>query len=82
VSTLRYALVGGVFFYGVITLLQLIQQETVRLQAIAILAFLCVAGVVTWANDEHRLKRYEMALLWICVLTFSVYTILRMGGLV
>lgn len=80
-SALRYALGAGVFVYGAITLVQLVQNEGVRLQAIAVLGLLCGAGLVTWGRDEHRLKRYEMILLWISVLTFSLYTLLSVGGI-
>jgi Ca2+/Na+ antiporter len=82
VSTLRYALAAGVFVYGAITLVQLVQNEAVHLQAIAVLAVLCVAMLVSWGNDEHRMRRYEMILLWVCVLAFSAYTLLRIGGFV
>jgi Ca2+/Na+ antiporter len=81
-STLRVAVAAGAFLYGAIAIVQLVQHETVRVQALAVLLVLCVAAYVTWAHDEHRLKRYEMVLLWICVLTFSLYAGLRIGGLV
>jgi UDP-N-acetylmuramyl pentapeptide phosphotransferase/UDP-N-acetylglucosamine-1-phosphate transferase len=76
------ALMGGATVYAGIVIVQLIENGEVRLQALGALFLLCVSALITWADDEHRLKRYEMVLLWICVLTFSVYTILRTGGLV
>jgi hypothetical protein len=80
-STLRYALGTGMFVYGMIVILQLLQNDLVRIQAIAVLGLLCLAGMVTWGTDEHRMKRYEMILLWASVLAFSVYTVLRIGGI-
>ena len=47
-----------------------------------IAVLLTIAAAITWTQNESGLKRLEMDLLWLCILTFGIYGVLRYGGIV
>ena len=81
-SFLRMAMGAGVLAYALVAIVQVVEKTSVQVQAGGILLLFLFAALVTRARDVAALKRYEMALLWGCVLFFSVYAVLAAGGLV
>jgi len=72
----------GAVFYIVVALIQMSEHVLILPEGVGIAVLLTIAGAITWIQDESRLKRLEMNLLWLCILTFGIYAALRYGGLV
>lgn len=79
-SVIRRALFLGALAYIAVALLEVAATASVTLQAIVAALLLAATIALTLQNDELALKRYEMALLWICVLLFGTYAALSYGG--
>ncbi|HDR74275.1 MAG TPA: hypothetical protein ENN85_10295 [Methanoculleus sp.] len=79
-SLIRGVLFAGALAYIAVALLELAATASIAMQAIAAGVFLAATIALTVVRDEIALKRYEMALLWICVLLFGAYTIAGYGG--
>ncbi|WAI01121.1 hypothetical protein [Methanogenium organophilum] len=80
-TQIKKILAGGLFAYIIIALWQTILHPEVFLQALVLgLIFITLTGIA-WILDEEKLKRAEMAILWICVGLFALYAILVAGGI-
>jgi hypothetical protein len=79
-NTIRLLITVGAAFYGVLFLVQVAQNGSVADQALAGVVLLAVAAGLTWMHDELTLKRYEMGLLWVMVLGFLGYAMIRALG--
>jgi uncharacterized membrane protein len=79
-SVIRGALFIGALAYIAVALLELMATASVAVQAIVAGIFLAATIALTLLNDEIPLKRYEMSLLWMCVLLFGAYAVLSYGG--
>lgn len=79
-SMIRNAVAGGAAVYGAILVVQAVQRPSAAPIAIAAALFLAAAGIVFESKDENRLKKMEMALLWVCVGLFLLYGLLKAGG--
>ncbi len=67
--------------YLIIALVQLMLNQTVRLESIVIGAALIAVSLVHWAPDCEWLKQWEMAALWIAVALFVGYALAKAGGI-
>jgi len=72
----------GAVFYIAVALIQMSESSLILPECVGIAVLLTIAGAITWIQDESGLKRLEMNLLWLCILTFGIYAILRYGGIV
>lgn len=72
----------GAVFYIAVVLIQMSEHSLILSECVGIAVLLTIAAVITWIQDESGLKRLEMNLLWLCILTFGIYGVLRYGGLV
>ena len=72
----------GAVFYIAVALVQMSEHSLILPEGAGIAVLLTIAAVITWIQDESGLKRLEMNLLWLCILIFGIYAILRYGGLV
>jgi hypothetical protein len=79
-SVIRGALFIGALAYIAVALLELMATASVGVQAIVAGLFLAATIALTLLNDEITLKRYEISLLWMCVLLFGAYAALSYGG--
>ncbi|HNT08185.1 hypothetical protein [Methanoculleus sp.] len=73
-------LVGGVI-YIVIALVQWFENQTVQGEALVFAGILVVLSLAHYASDEERLKRLEMAGLWLMIALFAGYAIAKAGGI-
>ncbi len=73
-------LVGGVI-YIVIALVQWFENQTVQSEALVFVGILVVLSLAHYASDEERLKRLEMAGLWLMIALFAGYAIAKAGGI-
>ncbi len=76
------ALAAAALVYGIVAVLQFVDNTALQVQTIGVLALLAIAITVSWGSDEHRLQTCEMAILWIAVLLFAAYTALKLTGVV
>jgi len=72
-------LLGGVF-YIVIALVQWVQNQTVQVEAALVAGILVVLSLIHYARDEERLKKIEMAGLWLAIAFFVGYALAKAGG--
>ncbi len=72
----------GAVFYIAVALIQMAEYSVILPECAGIAFLLTIAAVITWLQNESGLKRLEMNLLWLCILTFAIYGVLRYGGLV
>jgi len=72
-------LLGGVF-YIVIALVQWVQNQTVQVEAALVAGILVVLPLIHYARDEERLKKIEMAGLWLAIAFFVGYALAKAGG--
>jgi hypothetical protein len=72
--------IGATAYIGII-LLQLFENVSIRIQAAGAAILLALAIVVISIQNEAAMKKYEMIILWCCVLLFGLYSILTLGGL-
>jgi hypothetical protein len=79
-SVIRGALFIGALAYIAVALLELMATASVGIQAIVAGLLLAATIALTLLNDEIALKRYEISLLWMCVLLFGAYAALSYGG--
>jgi hypothetical protein len=79
-SLIRGALFAGALAYIAVALLEFTATASVEVQAIIAGLLLAATIALTLFKDEIALKRYEMTLLWMCVLLFGAYAALRYGG--
>lgn len=74
-------LLGGAA-YLVIALVQWLQNQTVQGEAVLLAGVLVALSLVHHASNEERLKRFEMAGLWLAVALFAGYALAKAGGFV
>ncbi len=79
-SVIRGALFIGALAYIAVALLELMATASVVVQGTVAGLFLAATIALTLLKDEIALKRYEMSLLWMCVLLFGAYAVLSYGG--
>jgi len=72
----------GAVFYIAVALIQMTEYSLILPECAGIAVLLTIAAAITWTQNESGLKRLEMALLWLCILTFGLYGVLRYGGIV
>lgn len=72
--------IGATAYIGII-LLQLFENVSISIQAAGAAIILALAIIVISIKNEAAMKKYEMIILWCCVLLFGLYAILTLGGL-
>ena len=72
----------GLIAYLCLAVWQLLSHPEIYLQVLALSVFLIILTVITLITDEERLKKAEMAILWVCVGMFGLYAVLVAGGIV
>ncbi|HRR88330.1 MAG TPA: hypothetical protein P5101_03260 [Methanoculleus sp.] len=72
-------LFGGVV-YIIIALVQWVQNQTVQAEAALFAGIIVVLSLIHYARDEERLKKIEMAGLWLAIALFLGYALAKAGG--
>jgi hypothetical protein len=72
-------LFGGVV-YIIIALVQWVQNQTVQVEAALFAKIIVVLSLIHYARDEERLKKIEMAGLWLAIALFLGYALAKAGG--
>ena len=75
------AVVAGAVVYIVIAVWQAVLHPAVIPEAVAIAVLLAVFASGLAIKNPDAMKKGEMAAVWICILLFAAYGILRIGGL-
>jgi uncharacterized membrane protein len=78
---IRELLTAAAAVYLVIAVAQAAIVGAVTADSAVIAVVLCIGAGLAWARDAHGVKRVEMVLLWVCVLLFAAYGLLKAGGL-
>jgi hypothetical protein len=77
---IREAIFFGGTFYVLITIVQIIDRPAIWYEGIVVALALAVATAYYLIHDEHHLHTSEMIALWVAVLLFLVYGVLKYGG--
>jgi hypothetical protein len=77
---IREAILFGGVLYILITLAQVIDRPGIWLEGLVVSLVLAVATAYYLIHDEHRLHTSEIVALWVAVLLFLVYGVLKYGG--
>jgi len=77
----RMVLLGAVI-YIVIAAVQWAVNRTVFYEAVILSGILAALSLVHYASDEERLKKMEMAAIWLVIALFAGYALAKAGGLV
>jgi hypothetical protein len=72
-------LLGGAV-YIIIALVQGIQNQAVQVEAVLVAGILVALSLIHYARDEERLKKIEMAGLWLAIALFVGYALAKAGG--
>ncbi|MFA5346770.1 MAG: hypothetical protein WC294_01420 [Methanoregula sp.] len=72
-------LFGGVL-YVLITFAQIIVRPAIWIECLVVSVVLAAATVYYLIQDEHKLHISEIIALWMAVLLFLVYGMLKYGG--
>ncbi|MBP7034874.1 MAG: hypothetical protein KBB00_03875 [Methanospirillum sp.] len=80
-NLIRVALAGGALIYGVLFGIELIRGHVLWQAVLGIIAVAALA-LLPFTKNEHQLHDGEMIAVWICILLFGLYGILKSGGLV
>jgi len=68
--------------YIVIALVQWVENRTVQGEALIFAGILVFLSLIHNIPDEERLKKYEMAGLWLMIALFAGYALAKAGGYV
>ena len=74
-------LLGGVV-YLVIALVQYLDNQAVQVEAAVLAGTLVALSLIHRASHEERLKKVEMAALWLMIALFVGYALAKAGGYV
>jgi len=77
---IREAILFGGVLYILITLAQIIDRPIIWLEGLVVSGTLAAATAYYVMQDEHNLHLSEIIALWLAVLLFLVYGILKYGG--
>ena len=77
---IREAILFGGVLYILITIAQIIDRPAIWSEGIVVAIILGFATAYYLIHDEHRLHISEIAALWVAVLLFMVYALLKFGG--
>jgi hypothetical protein len=82
VNLIRNVSLAGSVFYALIFIIQAMQHRPVFAEAVAGIGIIIFLTMVSFRTDEHELHTGEMILVWGCILLFSLYALLRAGGII
>ncbi|MDT8358089.1 MAG: hypothetical protein RQ758_06250 [Methanomicrobiaceae archaeon] len=77
---IRKLLATGAIAYGVLALVQYLQNPVVRAESVIIAALLGGIAILGWVAGDERLRRGEMVAVWGAVFLFVIYALLGGGG--
>ena len=77
---IRELLATGAIAYGVLALVQYLQNPVVQTESVVIAALLAGVAIIGWVAGEARLRQGEMVAVWGAVLLFVIYALLGGGG--
>jgi hypothetical protein len=77
---IRELLSTGAIAYGMLALIQYLQNPVVRAESVIIIALLAGIAIIGWVAGEERLRKGEMVAVWCAVLLFVTYALLGGGG--
>jgi hypothetical protein len=77
---IREAILFGGVLYILITIAQIIDRPAIWPAGIIAAGMLAIVTAFYLLRDEHRLHTSEIVALWVAVLLFMVYGILKYGG--
>ncbi|HOI59443.1 MAG: hypothetical protein PHT97_09745 [Methanoculleus sp.] len=75
----RMVLLGAVI-YIVIAAVQWVANRTVFYEAVIFSGILVALSLVHYAENEERLKKMEMTVVWLVILLFVGYALAKAGG--
>jgi hypothetical protein len=78
---IREAVLFGGVLYILITIAQILDRPAIWSEGIIVAIVLAIATSYYLIHDEHRLHISEIVALWVAVLLFMVYGILKYGGI-
>ncbi len=84
-NMIRTVLIAGSAIYIVLFMVELFQGHVLIQAIIGALIMITVALLPFFGNGEsssHDLHNGEMTLVWICILLFGFYAILKTGGII
>ncbi|MFA5395829.1 MAG: hypothetical protein WC346_07480 [Methanogenium sp.] len=81
-TPIKKILIAALIAYLCLAVWQVLSHPEISLQVLALSVFFIILTVITLIPDEERLKKAEMALLWISVGLFGLYAVLVAGGVV
>lgn len=79
---IRQVILFGGVLYILITLAQVFGRPVIWLEGVVVFIALAAATAYYLMHDEHRLHRAEIAALWVAVLLFAAYGLLKYGGVI
>lgn len=80
-SRISMALAGGALVYALLFGIELFRGHLLWQAIIGIVAVMILA-LLPCTKNEHQLHSGEMVAVWICILLFGLYAILKSGGLI
>ncbi|MCK9590417.1 MAG: hypothetical protein M0Q91_00195 [Methanoregula sp.] len=78
---IREAILFGGVLYALITIAQIIDRPAIWSEGIIVAIVLAIATACYLIRDEHRLHISEIVALWVAVLLFIIYALLKHGGI-
>jgi fluoride ion exporter CrcB/FEX len=81
-SLIRNTLLAASGFYALIFIIQTLEQPPVIWEALGGIAILGTLTTLSFKSDTHELHNGEIILIWSCILLFSLYALLRAGGVI
>jgi len=80
-TKIRPVLIAGAAVYIAIAVWQAVVNPAVIPEAVAIAFLLGLLCLVMGIENPEVMKKGEIAAVWICILLFAVYGLLRTGGI-
>lgn len=78
---IREAILFGGALYILISIAQVVGRPVLWLEGIVVAIVLAITTAYFLVHDEHRLHRSEIIALWVAVLLFMIYGLLKYGGI-
>ncbi|MBP1929255.1 hypothetical protein J2741_001802 [Methanolinea mesophila] len=79
---IREIILAGGAFYLLINIVQLVQNQSVGGEGLAVGVIYLIGVGAFWSREEEPLKKWEYLVIWVAVLLFVVYGALHYGGMV
>jgi len=81
VNLIRTVCLAGSAFYALLFIIQAAEHRPVIGESVAGVAVIAFLTIISFRAGEEELHRGEMILIWVCIILFAVYALLRAGGI-